>query len=146
MRHTKLWFITIAILVAMLLAGCKGASTSSAKVEPVAIEEIGSTGINRVILTDRAAERLAIQTATIQEEQIDGEQYLIIPYSALIYDLNGQTWVYVNPEGLTYYREPITVDHIDGDEVFAKEGPEAGTRVVTVGVAELYGADTGVGK
>jgi hypothetical protein len=26
------------------------------------------------------------------------------------------------------------------------DGPAAGTKVVTVGVAELYGADTGIGK
>ena len=70
----------------------------------------------------------------------------VIPYSAVIYDLTGDTWVYTNPEPLTYVREPISVDYIEGDMAVLEDGPSAGTLVATVGVAELYGMDTGVGK
>jgi hypothetical protein len=54
--------------------------------------------------------------------------------------------MYISPAPLTYVREPITVDYIEGDMVVLVDGPAAGTEVVTVGVAELYGADTGIGK
>lgn len=70
----------------------------------------------------------------------------IIPYSAVIYGLNGETWAYINPEPLTYVRHPITVDYIEGGQAFLLDGPPLGTPVVTVGAALLYGADTGVGK
>jgi hypothetical protein len=70
----------------------------------------------------------------------------IIPYSAIIYDLEGNTWVYTSPEPLVFVRHPVTVDYIEGDRAILSDGPPAGTEVAIVGVAELYGADTGVGK
>jgi hypothetical protein len=70
----------------------------------------------------------------------------VIPYSAVIYDLTGDTWVYTSPEPLTYVREPISVDYIEGDVAVLADGPPVGTLIATVGVAELYGVDTGVGK
>lgn len=71
---------------------------------------------------------------------------LIVPTSALLYDLNGETWIYTNPEPLHFLREPVVVDYIIGDQVVLTEGPPAGTAVAVVGVPELFGADTGVGK
>ena len=70
----------------------------------------------------------------------------MVPYSTIIYDLTGGVWVYVNLAPLTYQREQVVVETIDGDSVLLSEGPTAGTMVVTIGVPELYGADTGVGK
>jgi hypothetical protein len=64
----------------------------------------------------------------------------------VIYDLYGGTWLYTSPDVLTFVRTPIVVDSIDGDVAVLAEGPAIGTPVATVGVAELYGADTGIGK
>jgi cobalt-zinc-cadmium efflux system membrane fusion protein len=71
---------------------------------------------------------------------------LVVPFSSLIYDIYGGTWVYVNTEDLQFLRVPVVVDYIYGDKVVLNEGPDVGTAVVTVGVAELHGTDTGVGK
>ena len=114
--------------------------------EPAKVEPIEGTDFSWVFLTERAAERLDIKTVLLREEEVDGEQRLVVPYSAVIYGLNGETWVYVGPETLTYVRESITVDYIEGDLVILSDGPAVGTNVVTVGVPELYGAETGVGK
>jgi len=73
-------------------------------------------------------------------------QSLTIPYSAVIYGLNGETWAYTNPEPLTYVRHPITIDYIDGGLAILLDGPSQGTDIVTIGVAELFGTETGVGK
>jgi hypothetical protein len=89
---------------------------------------------------------LGVETAPIHEEQMDGTERLVVPYAAVIYGLNGETWVYTNIEPLTFRRESITVDYIEGDMAVLLDGPPAGTEVVTVAVAELYGADTGVGQ
>jgi hypothetical protein len=70
----------------------------------------------------------------------------LIPYAAVIYDAHGDTWVYANPQPLVFVRHRISVNYIEGDLAVLFAGPAAGTQVVTVGAAELYGAETGVGK
>lgn len=70
----------------------------------------------------------------------------VVPYAAVIYGVNGETWVYVNSEPLIFIRYPIVVDYIDGNQAILLEGPKVGTTVVIVGVAELFGAETGVSK
>jgi hypothetical protein len=99
-------------------------------------------------LLDSGVEQLASGQGVLVELPMLGSGALqkVIPYSAVIYDLTGNTWVYTVPEPLTYVRQPITVDFIEGDTAFLADGPDAETLVATVGVAELYGIDTGVGK
>lgn len=75
-----------------------------------------------------------------------GEKRKIIPYAAVMYDAKGNTWVYTSPEPLVFIRQPIQIETIVGDEVLLVDGPPTGTAVVTVGVAELYGTEFGVGK
>ena len=68
----------------------------------------------------------------------------VVPSGAVLYDAQGKTWVYTNPEPLVYVRHPITVDYFDGDRVIlSSDGPATGTTVVTVGAAELFGAEYG---
>ena len=148
MKYINRWMVVILVIVAALsLAACAQTSAStSEKVQPAIVEPIEGTELNRLTLTEKAAQRLDIQTVQVREEQVDGAQRLVIPYSAVIYDLEGATWMYVSPAPLTYVREPITIDYIEGDMVVLAEGPASGTEIVTVGVPELYGTDTGIGK
>jgi hypothetical protein len=53
--------------------------------------------------------------------------------------------VYTTAAALTYVRHPITVDYIEGDRAILVDGPAANTPVVTVGGAELFGTEFGVG-
>jgi multidrug efflux pump subunit AcrA (membrane-fusion protein) len=147
MLHINRWIVVVLLIIAGLqLAACNTETLEAAPEKASVVEPIEGTELNRVILSERAAQRLDIQTDSVREEQVDGTPRLVIPYGALIYDLNGDTWIYISPEPLTFVREPITVDHIDGDMVVLADGPATGTEVVTVGVPELYGADTGIGK
>lgn len=146
MKHYTRWYILILFSALGLLVACGGSSNTAVKVEPAKVEPIAGTDFNRVTLTERAFQRLAIETETITEETIDGETRMVIPYSAILYGLNGETWAYVNTAPLTYQRESITIDHIRDDTAVLTAGPPLGTQVVTVGVAELFGTDTGVGK
>ena len=43
-------------------------------------------------------------------------------------------------------REKVVIDAIEGDRAFLSTGPAAGTKVATVGVAELFGAESGLGE
>ena len=145
MKDNRLWILAI-LIIATLLTACGQGSVAVEKIEPAIVEAVEGSEFNLVKLTDRAAERLDIQTVPVREELIGDTQRLVVPYASLLYGLHGETWVYINEESLTFTRTPIDVDYIDGDTVVLVDGPPVGTQVVTVGVAELFGADTGVGK
>jgi hypothetical protein len=146
MQRSHTWMLVALIVAGLQLAACAQPSVAPPKIEPAKIESIEGSELKRVVLTERAAERLDIQTAPVSEEQVNGAQRMVVPYAAVLYDLHGETWVYISPAPLTFVRHTITVDYIEGDTVVLLEGPPAGTAVVTVGVPELYGADTGIGK
>lgn len=74
-----------------------------------------------------------------------GKKRKVVPYSALIYDPNGDTWVYTSPTPRTFIRYEVEVDYIEGNMAVLDEGPPTGTVIATVGVAELYGAEFKVG-
>jgi len=74
-----------------------------------------------------------------------GTKRRTVPYSALIYDRHGQTWVYTSPNPRTFVRHKVEVDYIQGDVAVLKDGPPTGTVVATVGVAELYGTEFKMG-
>jgi hypothetical protein len=146
-RNRSIVAVVVLIIAGLQLASCGQAPAATAnKLKPASVEKIEGTEFNRVVLTEKAAQRLAIQTAPVVEEQVNGAQRKVIPYAAVIYGLKGETWTYTSPQPLTFVRQSITVDHIDGDRAILADGPSAGTAVVTVGVAELYGTDTGIGK
>lgn len=143
MEHSKrLIFVLTLIIAVFALAACGTAPEEEELEAPYVLEPIEGTEFNKVILTEKAAERLGIETVAA----VSGSLEIVIPYSAIIYDINGGTWVYIMSDTLTYQRTSITVKRIDGDKAILSSGLEAGTEVVTTGVAELYGTDTGVGK
>jgi len=107
------------------------------EVESAEIEPIKGTDVMRVKFTAEAARRVGLQTAQVRD---DGQQK-IIPYAALIYDPEGNTFTYTNPERLTYVRQGIEVERVDGDRVMLSSGPPVGTKVVTVGATEVYGTE-----
>lgn len=270
MQPNYRWLILILIMMAALgLSSCSSGQATQTKIEPAILEPIGDGEYSRIVLTEKAAERLDIHTTPLREEQMmriltvggqvmavpsdsttpgessapfglsgvllrvpmsaadlnrvdrsqpahilpltgdahaagmmaqavdmstldDGEDddageaqpdidleeaalyYLmdskepgmvqgqgvfvelsmsgngaprkVVPYAAVLYGVNGETWVYTNPEPLVFVRSPITIDYIEGDLAVLSEGPEVGTAVVTLGAAELFGTETGVSK
>jgi hypothetical protein len=133
------WIVGL-VLPVCFLAACGGSSDTAAH-QPAVVEEVAGTDVSRVTLTPEAARRLDIKTADIEKRA----GATIIPYSAIFYSPTGEAWTYTNPEGLTFVRQRILVDSIDGARVRLTKGPAPGTKVATVGVAELYGAESGVG-
>lgn len=146
MNSRKMLVFVILLICGLVITACGNGSSTYVKVEPITLEKIDGTDRYSLTLTELAAQRLDIQTSAIGEDSMSETTYLTVPYSTIVYDLKGDVWVYINPSPLTYHREKVTVEMIDGDIVYLSEGPPSGTMVVTSGVAELYGADTGVGK
>ena len=95
-----------------------------------------------VTVSAKAAERLGIQTTEVKRTLAGRTS---VPYAAVLYDAHGDTWVYATSKQDVFVRTQVRVDRIDGDVALLLDGPPSGTSVVTVGLAELFGAETGVG-
>jgi hypothetical protein len=149
--------MVVLVIAGLHLAGCtRGSAGAASKGSdddddngPAKIEHVEETDLSRVILTVRAAERLDIQTAPAREVQVaqsaDGTLRKVVPYAAVLYDAHGDTWVYTSPEPRVFLRHAISVDYIEGNLAVLSDGPPSGTAVVTVGAAELFGAEFEVG-
>jgi hypothetical protein len=132
----------VLIASVVSLSACSEASSgydyeTASHHEPAKLEPIKGTDVQRVIFDAVAAKRVGVKTTPIRQ---DG-QGKIMPYAALIYDADGNTYAYTAPEPLTYVRQEISIDHFDGDSVVLSDGPPVGTEVVTVGVDEVYGTE-----
>lgn len=131
-----------ALVLALLLTAC-GGDTAAQELEPPATKvKIEGTELYTVHLTEKAAERLDINTTEVTET----EQGLAVPSAALILDPTGTFWIYVTDEQLAYYREEISPVREEDGWAYYTNGPGPGTTVVIEGVPELYGEETGVGK
>ncbi len=143
--------VLLAAFSALLVGACADAPSEEHVVnEPVRLEEAQPSDVpgtsepddvDRVILTPRAAERTGIETAQVERK---GKR-LVVPHSAILFDPQGQVWVYTNPEPLVFVRAEVKLITETGDAAILSEGPPPGTRVVTIGVPELYGAEYEIG-
>ena len=136
------WLILIVVFSLLPLSACAPQAPVDEEEKTVALEPIPGTDLNRITLTEQAAERLGLETAEVQAQQIDGVDRLVVPYAALLYDPSGTAWVYVSLEPLVFERQAVTVEDISGDQVILSEGPKDGARVVTMGATELFGSES----
>jgi hypothetical protein len=109
---------------------------------PAKVEKNATTGIAKLTLTQRGLDRIELKTEPVTA----GAGGVQLPYGALMYDSAGKTWVYTNPAERVYERQEVTVSKVEAGVVTASAGPPAGTQVVTVGAAELFGAEFNTGK
>ena len=144
------WLLAGLIVASLSLAGCETGQAESGRGgdedKPAQVFPIEGSDLHRVVLTQTASARAGIRTEpTRQLAGSDGSaDSLGVPVSALVYDNDGQTWVYVSTQPRTYVRQRVTVARIDGDTAILQSGPAAGTPVASVGAAELLGAENGV--
>ena len=141
MRYINRWLIALLIIAGLQITACQKHSEMHEVQHPAEIVKIEGSDLSKVTLTEKAIERIALKTDKVREEK-SGK---VVPYSSLIYDINGQTWVYTSPEPRTFVRAKVDVDRIDGNMAILNDGPPVGTVVASVGVAELYGAEFKVG-
>jgi hypothetical protein len=135
-------FLIILIFASLSVYLVSGSEDEKADyhIEPAHIEESENEGLPFVVLTEKAVERLNIQTIRTYENQF------VIPYSTVRYDIHGDTWVYTNPEPLKYLREQIKIDYVENDEVILLEPIASDKNIVIVGVPELSGVEHGIGQ
>jgi hypothetical protein len=131
----------IVVILAALLSACAGGVSDEHVIEePVTLEPAGAD-LKRITLTERANERLNIQTVPVTAEA----GRTVIPSTAWFVQPDGTFWVYTSPEPLVFLRHEIRIETDDGARTFLIAGPPPGTQVVTVGVPELLGAESEIG-
>lgn len=76
----------------------------------------------------------------------EAKESLAVPWSAVVFDINGGTWVYEQVGPHRYVRRRVAVAYTFGADAVLGNGPAVGTKIVTAGVQELFGAETGFVK
>lgn len=140
MRGRGRWMLAGLITVGLAVTGCTAQSAHADEERPAKVETIPGKNVKKLTLTEQALRRVGVQTAVI------GAAGSTSPFSAVLYDPTGATWVYTVPEPRTYIREKVLISSVNGTEVVFSVGPPAGTTIVSTGVIELYGAELGVGQ
>jgi hypothetical protein len=156
MLHGKQWLAAAVLITAGLgLTGCAQGSEASAgdKAKAAKVTTVEGSKVKQVTLTQEAADRLVIETTAVKEASVPprvagqpAATRMVVPYSALLYDVDGTAWVFASTAPLTYVRQRINVDYVTGNVVVLSGGPPLGTAVVTKGGAELFGTELGVAK
>lgn len=139
------WIAAPILACCVTFGACKPAAVKATETKPAHVELIAGTELHKVTLTARAAERLDIKTDRVQDMMMGGAKRKVVPYAAVLYDARGETWVYTNPEPLVFIRHAIHVEYIRGDRAVLSQGPPTGAAIVTVGAAELFGAEFEIG-
>ena len=143
MKHHHRWLGVVLLFACLQLTACRESAVTATEEEtgPAKVEHLQGAEPTRVTLTEEAAKRLDIQTAAVRDMEINGKQRRVIPYAAVLYDTEGNTWTYTSPEPMVFVRHRIVVDYIDGEMAVLLDGPPSGIAVVTAGAQELYGSE-----
>jgi multidrug efflux pump subunit AcrA (membrane-fusion protein) len=87
----------------------------------------------------RMGERVSVDVPTTND--VDA---LVIPWSAVLFDINGGAWVYERLSDQTYARRRVEVSAVVDEVAVLARGPDEGVEVVSVGGPELFGTEFGV--
>jgi cobalt-zinc-cadmium efflux system membrane fusion protein len=71
---------------------------------------------------------------------------ILIPYSAIVYDIHGNAWVYGQTGPQTFARTRVEIERVEKDQAVIKRGLKGGETIVITGAAELFGTEFGGGK
>jgi hypothetical protein len=134
----RLGAVLAVITAGLTLAACSEVQSNLVEYQPYKVEPIEGTDLNRVTLDDRTAAKVDLRTVTVREDR----ERKVVPHASLIYNPEGDVFVYTKPRPRTYVRAPVEVRRVtdDGRAVLSK-GPPAGTVIVTVGAAELLATE-----
>jgi hypothetical protein len=148
--RTKHSLAVVAILASLAVAACGRSAAfdneASSDEGPSKVEPVKGTDYARVTLSAKAAQRIGLRTEPVRRRPVGagGASRAVIPYAAVMYDAQGRAFAYTTVRPLVFVRRPIRISRVDGRVAILSKGPPAGTRVVTVGGAELLGVEYGV--
>lgn len=125
-----------------------GAPTRIAKpaLAPPSANSLTSTGDLYYELDNREAKLAPGQRVGVTVPLRGETESLAVPWSAVIHDIYGGTWVYEETAPHSFRRQRVQVRHVAGDWAALATGPAIGRNVVAQGAAELFGTEVGFSK
>jgi len=126
-----------ALAAALVLGACSEVESNVRENQPYTVEGPEDAAIKTVKMADATAALLPVETVTVRK---DGRRK-VAPHSAVIYNPDGDAFVYTKPKAETYIRAPIDIVRVNGDRAVLSDGPPVGTTIVTTGSAELLATE-----
>jgi hypothetical protein len=121
----------------LALGACSEVESNLRENQPYEVIGAEDAAIKTVKMDDATAGLLPVRLAEVRRE---GERK-VVPHSAVIYNPDGDAFVYTKPKAETYIRAPIEIVRVNGNYATLSKGPPAGTRIVTTGSAELLATE-----
>lgn len=92
---------------------------------------------NRLALLPQQRVAVSLKTRKFQETAIS------VPYSAVVFDIYGNSWVYQQVSTNHFKRIRVSISHVSRKTAYISEGLPEGVSVVTNGALELFAVETG---
>jgi hypothetical protein len=121
----------------LVLAACSEVESNLRENQPYEVIGPEDAKIKRVKMEDATAALVPVETTSVRRE--GGRK--VVPHNAVIYNPDGDVFVYTKPKAETYVRAPIKVVRVTGNKAVLSDGPPAGTTIVTTGSAELLATE-----
>jgi len=110
---------------------------------PTADPLTSTTHLYYAIQNDHLALRPMQRVTVSLNTQNQSTHALTLPWSAVVFDIYGGSWVYTQKSKYIYERKRIFLDYVSGHQAIISEGPPEGSMVVVNGALELFGVETG---
>lgn len=125
-----------------------GEATVAAKpaIAPPSADPLAATVNLFYELDNRQAKFLPGQRVAAELTLRGKENALSVPWSAVVTDIYGGSWVYEPIGERTFVRKRVVVDHVTDGQALLAAGPAEGSEVVSAGAIELFGVETGFSK
>ncbi len=130
------------------LATKAGAATHSVKpvVAPPTANALAATSDLYYELDNRATKYSPGQRVGVTLALTGAATSPTIPWSSVVIDIHGGTWIYEQTAANVYVRRRVTVRHATDGVASLASGPPAGKQIVITGAAELFGTEIGFSK
>jgi hypothetical protein len=119
----------------LVLAACSEVESNLRENQPYEVIGPEDAAIKTVKMDDATAALIPVKTTSVRGK---GK---FVPHTAVIYNPDGDAFVYTKPKAETYRRVPIDIVRVHGSRATLSDGPAGGTTIVTTGSAELLATE-----
>ena len=113
------------------------------KAPPTADILTSSTHLYYAIQSDHSALGPMQRVSVTLNTQSKSIKALTLPWSAVVFDVYGGSWVYTQQSKNLYERKRVFLDYVSGNRAIISDGPPEGSKIVVNGALELFGVETG---
>ena len=116
------------------------------KAEPLAAPPTATALASTVDLYYPEGKRRPGERVSVQLPLRTDKEQRAIPWSAVVQDINGGSWIYERRSDRKFVRRRVQVKQVVDQWAVLEQGPPVGTTIVVTGVAEVFGTEFWVQK